>query len=99
MMTFTQKARVDANQPQIVEDLRKAGFSVKPVHQLKGFCDIVVGYQGRNYLFEIKDPNQPPSKRVLTDDEFKFHSEWKGQVNVAMSADDIIYIINHSKVR
>ena len=49
------RARVDANQPSIVEDLRKLGASVLHIHMVaRNSPDIVVGYRGKNYLFEIK---------------------------------------------
>jgi len=50
-----QRAKVDANQKQIVNALRKCGYSVLHLHTLgKGAPDIVVGVSGMNYLFEIK---------------------------------------------
>lgn len=47
-------ARVDINQPEIVGRLRKLGYAVHHVHEIKNFVDIVVGHKGVNYLFEIK---------------------------------------------
>ena len=32
-------------------------------------CDFLVMHDGRLYLIEVKDPDQPPSKRELTDEE------------------------------
>ena len=75
--------RVDRNQKSIVESLRKVGATVWHTHEAgKGAPDIVVGFRGKNYLFEIKDPEQPPNKRKLTGDEELFHSKWEGQVDV-----------------
>jgi len=71
-------ARVDANQPEIVNALRAIGAYVLHLHQLKNCCDLLVGFRGRTYLMEIKDPAQPPSKRQLTPGEAKFRDEWKG---------------------
>ena len=72
---------MDANQPKLVEDLRALGYSVAVTSSLGGgFPDIVVGVRGRNFLFEIKDPEKVPSKRKLTQDEADFHYGWKGQV-------------------
>ena len=54
-----KKARVDANQKEIVQQLRKRGISVLHTHQLgKGAPDIVIGYMNQNYLIEIKDGNK-----------------------------------------
>jgi hypothetical protein len=86
-------ARVDANQPELVKQIRKLGYEVLHVHQLKNCFDILVGARGKNFAFEIKDPNQPPSKRRLTPGEKKFFDRWTGQVNKVETIDDIIKII------
>lgn len=86
--------RTDRNQADIVRDLRALGYSAYPTHELgRGFPDIAVGFRGRNFLFEIKDPDQPPSKRRLTDDEQEWHESWQGQVDVIHSADEAVRVI------
>ena len=87
-------ARVDANQADIVRDLRRLGYSVKVTSTLKGFCDIVVGTDKKNFFFEIKDPAQPPSGRVLTPDEQSFHSSWRGQIDVILTTEDALEIMS-----
>ena len=88
-------AKVDGNQKQLVADLRKLGAAVVPTHTLgKGKPDILVGYRGRNFWFEIKDPAQPPSKRKLTSDEKKFHEKWPGQVAVVKDIVDCLKVFN-----
>jgi Holliday junction resolvase len=83
-------ARVDANQKEIVEYLRKRGASVQLLHTVgKGCPDIVVGYGGCNYLFEIKDGSKPASQRKLTPDEQEWHDEWKGSVLVVACKWDV----------
>ena len=62
-----------------------------------GFPDIVAGYRGQNYLFEVKDPDQPPSKRKLTPDEVKFHDTWMGRVYVVETIEQIVKIIDDEK--
>ena len=90
-------ARVDANQNEIVTMLRKMGYSVAITSDCgKGFPDIVVGRSGRNYLFEIKDGNKPPSAQKLTDAEQQFADTWKGQYNVITCLDDAIKILRRS---
>ena len=83
-------SKVDANQPQILKQLKQLGISYKPVHQIKGFCDIIVGFKGKNYLFEIK----PNDKAKLTSGEQLFHDYWSGQINVVTSIDEILNILN-----
>jgi hypothetical protein len=88
------RGRTDANQTAIIRDLRKLGATVFGTSNLgSGFPDILVGFQGSNWLFEIKDPNQPPSKQKLTDDEKDFHLAWNGQVAVITSAEDAMDIM------
>lgn len=84
-------AKVDANQPQIVKELRVLGYSVEPVHRLKNFCDIAVGYKGFNFLFEIK----ADSKGKLTEGEQKFFDRWTGQVDKISSSEEIVEIIKN----
>lgn len=93
-------ARIDANQPSIVKDLRQyPNITVRSVATIKGFCDIVVGYNNRNYLYEIKDPDKPPSARKLTPDEKDFHDSWKGHIKIALTTEEILQDIGykHSK--
>jgi|GEM_PF-5567154 len=60
-----RSARIDRNQPEIVEALRKLGASVQPLHTAHdGIPDLLVGYQGRNFLLEVKDGTKPPSALV-----------------------------------
>lgn len=80
-------SRVDENQPEVVKDLRAMGFSVKPTHMVAdGFPDIACGFQGRTFLFEIKDPAKIPSKRQLTPAEREFHEVWRGHCAVIHTA-------------
>ena len=53
-MSFRRKAKVDKNQAEIVEALRKVGAVVKHVHQLKNLFDVLVFYRGETYCVEIK---------------------------------------------
>ena len=74
--------RIDANQPQIIEDLRKLGFLAAVTSDLgRGFPDIVVGDPRTLtvYLFEVKNPEE---RWGLTKLEIKFHALWHGMVYV-----------------
>lgn len=72
--------RTDANQKEIMLCLRNLGATVQSLHTLgRGCPDIIVGWRGRNYLFEIKTT---PVGWKLTPDEKKWHNEWRGQVCV-----------------
>lgn len=90
-------AKTDGNQAEIVEGLRAIGCSVRPTHTAgKGFTDLVVGFRGLNFLIEIKDPKQIPSKRKLTPDQVKFHSEWRGQICVVETVEEAIHIVTRT---
>ena len=72
-------AKIDANQTQVVEALRAAGATVQSLAAVgQGVPDLLVGFQGQTVLMEIKDPRKPPSKRRLTEDQLKWHGEWRG---------------------
>ena len=86
--------RVDSNQSKIVAILRQIGASVVITSGLGfGFPDLIVGYRGINYFFEIKDEDKPPSKRKLTPDQCIFRAEWQNQYHVILNADEAIAII------
>lgn len=71
-------AKVDSNQPALVEAFRKMGCSVLIVAQLKQCCDIFVSKNLKTAAVEIKDGTLPPSKKMLTEGELKFAQTWKG---------------------
>jgi hypothetical protein len=87
--------RIDDNQQQLVKQIRRIpGVSVKITSALgEGFTDAVIGFRGMNYLTEIKDPAKPPSARKLTPAEEKFHSEWRGQVCIIETIDDVLKML------
>ncbi len=88
------KGRTDANQSRIVKELRQLGYGVHSTADIgDGFPDIVVCARGRNFLFEVKDWRQPPSKRRLTPKEKQWHMVWKasgGQVCVVETTEDAL---------
>ena len=87
-------ARVDGNQAEIVKALRGIGASVLMTYQLKNCFDLLVGYRGHNFIMEVKDPKQPPSKRKLTEGEEGFRASWRGGIyHIVESADQAIAIL------
>ena len=84
-------ARIDSNQTEIINAFRKLGCSVWPTHQLgKGFPDAVVAKNCKTVLVEIKDGSKAKSARVLTQDEQKFHDNWRGIVLIVENLSDVI---------
>jgi hypothetical protein len=87
-------ARVDANQPEIIQALQQVGATVLLTHMLgQGAPDLAVGYRGVNYWLEVKDGAKPPSKRKLTPDEAVWHEVWRGDVRVVNSVDEALQVI------
>lgn len=94
-------ARIDSNQPLIVDALRAHGYSVAITSALgKGFPDIVASKESSakhglpvNILFEIKDGSKPPSAQLLTADELEFHSKWQGPIFVVNSINQALQIM------
>lgn len=82
--------RVDDNQTKIVKELRAEGMTVQHLHGVHGGCpDIVVGYKGKNYMFEIKRDKAAK----LTPDQVIWHHNWQGQVNIIITSEEAINAI------
>ena len=89
-----KRGRTDGNQDDIVKALRAIGCSVAITSALgDGFPDLLVGRAGFNYLIEVKDGTQPPSRKALTPDEVDFADKWRGHISIAMSVDDALRIV------
>lgn len=89
-----RRAKIDANQPLIVRALRDAGAVVQSLSQMGcGVPDLLVGFRGKNFLFEIKDPTRKPSERTLTDDEKAWHCAWMGQVKTIETIEEALRAI------
>lgn len=88
------RAKVDANQQEIVKQFRDLGCSVHPLHMVgKGFPDIIIAKAGVNVLVEIKDGDKPPSARKLTTDEQVFHESWQGQIAIVENFTDVLEVM------
>lgn len=89
-------AKTDDNQAEIVAALRKIGASVQPLHAVGQGCpDLLVGWRGITSLLEVKDGKKPPSARKLTEDQVKWHAEWRGQVTVVETVEQAIEAITN----
>jgi hypothetical protein len=90
-------ARTDDNQAKIVAALRKLGASVQLLHRVgRGCPDLLVGWRGVNYLFEIKDGQKPPTARPLTLDQMGWHLHWQGRVDIILSIEQVFEILGVS---
>jgi len=91
--------KTDRNQQEIMDAFRKLGATVQDLSACgKGVPDLLVGYNGLNYLCEVKDHLKPPSARKLTPDQMAWHGEWLGQVCVVETVEDVEKIIKKLKL-
>jgi len=88
--------RTDANQKDIVADLRSIGADVVPTHAvgIEGFPDLVVGFRQMNFLLEVKT-----EKGQIRPEQAAFQQSWRGQVAIARSIDEAIDILNSATLR
>jgi hypothetical protein len=94
-------AKIDANQPAIVDYLRSAGASVQILSAVgKGCPDLLVGWQGDNLLLEVKVPKgKGQSAGTLTDDQVTWHAAWRGQVVIVRTLADCDTILRCDALR
>ena len=81
MSKYVRHKKVDANQPGIVKELRKLGYSVELDHD-----DILVGHNGRTYWFEIK----VNEKSEIKESQKKLLKEWKGHYSIVWTTEMIL---------
>lgn len=100
MSNLIRAKRIDANQPAIVKALRAiAGVSVQ-----LDMDDILVGYKGRCYWFEIKDPEKLFNKKggvnnaAIKDSQRKLVAEFKGHYSIVWDIDQILEEIGIKKM-
>ena len=78
-LKMRRAAKIDANQPAIVEALRKCGAFVQSLAAVGNGCpDLLIGYRGRTILLEVKDGSKVPSAQKLTPDQLDWHGGWSG---------------------
>jgi hypothetical protein len=81
MSKYRQAARVDSNQRAIVKTLRQLpALSVAVGHD-----DILVGFRGRTYWFEVKRDKSA----AVTDEQKKLRDTWLGHYQVVHCVDEI----------
>lgn len=85
-------AKIDANQPEIVETFRQLHCKVQHLHQVGSGCpDLLVGINGFNVLVEVKTDTGK-----LTADQKGFIAAWTGDdVSIVRTRDDVIELVNH----
>jgi len=92
MSKYRYAAKIDKNQPEIVNALRNIpGVSVQV-----GMDDIIVGYKKRSYWFEIKEPETVSKKTgevmasKIKPSQHKLLETWTGHYSVVWNIDQIL---------
>ena len=92
MSKYRRAAKIDSNQPEIVDALR----AIPGVTVQLGMDDILVGHKGRNYWFEIKEPGEVNKKKgsvqkaAIKDSQYKLLDHWTGHYSIVWSLDQIL---------
>ena len=82
-------AKIDLNQPAIVEALRKVGVSVQSLASIgKGCPDLLASKGDAMWLIEVKGP-----KGTLTPDQVEFINNWQGAVHIVRTVDDALKLV------
>lgn len=68
-------ARVDANQAEVVAYLRAQGASV---YLVKLPVDLLVGFNGKTALVEVKNPNSAYGKKGANPNQADWMASWQG---------------------
>jgi len=88
-------ARTDTNEKDIVSDLRDLGYKVETGHD-----DILVGANGLNYWYEIKQEKHVSKKTGKINEsakkksQIRLESEWTGHYKIVSTLDEILRDIN-----
>ena len=82
-----QRANRDANHGDIVRLFESLGASWMETYQLPNELDGILGCAGICQRVEIKNPEQPASKRALTDGEVDTIDGWKGRRPVVIETE------------
>jgi len=90
MSKYRRAAKIDANQPEIVKELRRLGYSVEVGHD-----DILVGHNGKTYWYEIKEPgavgkNGNIRESEKKDSQKKLEAEYKGHYRIVWNIEQIL---------
>lgn len=83
-------ARVDTNQPDIVDALRAVGATVQHLHMVGGGCpDLLVGFRMQNYLLEVKT-----ERGSMNQQQWDWATTWRGGgVHIVRSVEDALGVI------
>ena len=82
--------KTDANQKEIVDTFQSLGAIVYDASAVGGgFPDLVVGYNGRNFLVEVKMPGKHLNKLQKT-----WHDTWLGTVHIVTTPQEAAALLD-----
>ena len=86
-------AKVDENQSELVRAALQFGCTVRSLAQIGGgIPDLLIGQASRwgrrNILVEAKSDHG-----VLTPDQIAFHRDWRGQIDIARTVDQLLEVL------
>jgi len=79
---LSYRKKIDANQPEIVKNLRKMGFTVE-----LDVNDILVGTQGRTFWYEIKNKDGRNRKQKSQEE---LEQTWRGHYKIVWNLEEIL---------
>ena len=82
----------DENENPIVKGLED--IPGVEVWRLDTPCDLLVGYQARNYLLEVKMPGK--ENRKDQEEQRKWRQGWPGQITVVTNIDEALNVVLRS---
>ncbi|MFT5483327.1 MAG: hypothetical protein ACI9GW_001984 [Halieaceae bacterium] len=83
-----QRANRDANHGELVKVFESLGGTWMETYQLPNELDGILGIYGIDQRVEIKNPDQPTSKRALTAGEVETIEGWGGRTPVVVSTQE-----------
>lgn len=90
----------DANHDEMVRLFESLGCSVFECHDVgAGFTDLVVGCMGVTLLVEVKTPEGMGRSDTLTPAQQRFHRDWRGQLAVVSTRDDVVRLVTDTRAR
>ncbi len=87
--------RVDKNQKDIMDALTQVGASVWDLSMVgRGCPDLIIAYQGKDYLIEVKNPENAYGRKGFNKNQQKFVDEWRGgKIYLVRSVEDALKVI------
>ena len=82
------QGRRDKGESAIIAALEAAGATVEQIPTGRGVPDLLVGFNGVNYLLEVKTPGGK-----LNDKQVAWHGNWAGQRCVVRSPEEAVRVI------